>query len=114
VKRVNSFSDMAESLAFYHKHLNIIGEVHVNEERHQVFARLNTFKAMPEIPLEILNTLLEASGYTFDLRLEEKSNPIFTVTWTPPDIYPGVKEQREKYLKSRREDLIARMKVKSQ
>jgi len=109
MKRVNSFSDMAESLTFYHKHLNIIGEVHVNEERHQVFARLNTFKVMPEVPLEILNTLLEASGYTFDLRLEEESHPIFIVTWVPPDTYSAVKEQREKYLKSRREDLIVRL-----
>ena len=106
--RVNSFQDMAESVAFYSKHLNIIGEVHANEGQRQVFAKVNTFKSIPEIPLEILNTLLEASGYTFDLRLEDENNPIFTITRIPPDSYPEVREQKEKYLNSRRETIIAR------
>ena len=110
--RVNSFQDMAESVAFYSKHLNIIGEVHANEGQRQVFAKVNTFKSIPEIPLEILNTLLEASGYTFDLRLEDENNPIFIITWIPPDIYPEVREQKENYLNSRRETIIARAEKK--
>jgi len=105
--KVNSFLDMVESITFYHKHLNIIGRAHVNEDQRQVFAKLHAFKPIPEIPLEILNTLLEVSGYTFNLRLEGGNNPILTFTWVPPDDYPQVREQREKYINSRREALIA-------
>jgi len=110
--RVNSFQDMAESVAFYSKHLNIVGEAHANEDHRQVFAKLNVFKSIPVIPLEILNTLLETSGYTFDLRLEDENNPIFIITWIPPDIYPEVREQKENYLNSRRETIIARAEKK--
>lgn len=105
--RTNSFQDMTRSINFYSKYLNILEGPHVNEAGKQVFAKLNAFKSMPEIPLEILNTLLEASACTFDLKLE---NEILVFTWIPPENYSEVKEKREKYLSSRREALIAKTK----
>ncbi len=96
-KAVNSYQDMVESIVFYSRYLNIIGKVCVNEGQRQVFIKLNVFKSLPEIAMEVLNSLLESSGYTFDLKLEERNNPLFIITWIPPD-HPEVKQQKERYL----------------
>lgn len=109
-KNINTFSDMTESVMFYSKHLNIIGNVHVNENQKQVFAKVNVFASMPEIPLEIVNALLEGSGYTFDLRLEEGIFPIIAVTWVPSADYSEIRKEKEKHLIDRRAAFMHRIK----
>ncbi len=109
-KGVNSFEDMCESIIFYSKYLNIIGKVCVNDDERQVFAKLNTFKSLPEIPMEILNSLLEACGYTFNIRLEEGGNPFFIITWFSPDYSPEVRRQKEKDLNAIRDAFTAKIK----
>jgi len=105
-KRVNSFSDLSKTISNCHEDLNLIGTPQIHEDQQRVHATVNAFKTVPEITSEFLDTFLEAEGYTFDLTLEDSTNPIISITWIPPENYPQVKERKKKRLESRRTALL--------
>ena len=66
-ERVNTFPDLVETIKGFHRYLNVLGAPHVDEEANSISAQVNLLKSIPELILHILNTKLEASGYTFNI-----------------------------------------------
>jgi len=104
---VNNFSDMVRAVRVFHEYLNILGEVSVDEERRQLSAKMNVLRSIPELWLEVLNEVLEASNYTFDIRIENQGHPVVVVHWIPPEGYLPVKKLKEERLQVSRQQLIA-------
>jgi hypothetical protein len=104
---VNNFSDMVRAVRAFHDYLNILGEISVDEERRQLSAKMNVLRSIPELWLEILDEVLEASSYTFDIRIENEGYPVVVVHWIPPEDYPPVKKLKEERLRVGRQKLIA-------
>jgi len=105
--RVNTFSDMVKTLGTFHEYLNVLGEASVDEESRQISAKINVLRPIPELMLEILNAKLEASNYTFDIRIENERYSVLVVHWIPPEDYPRVKRLKEERLRVSRQNLIA-------
>jgi len=104
---VNNFSDMVRAVRAFHDYLNILGEISVDEERRQLSAKVNVLRSIPELWLEVLSELLEASNYTFDIRIENEGHAVVVVHWIPPEGYPPVKKLKEERLRVSRQKLIA-------
>ncbi len=104
---VNNFSNMVGAVRVFHDYLNILSEISVDEERRQLSAKMNVLRSIPELWLEILNEVLEASNYTFDIRIENEGHAVVVVHWIPPEDYLPVKELKEEHLRVSRQKLIA-------
>lgn len=102
----NNLPNIVGVLRVFHEYLNVLGEVSVDEERRQASAKLNVLTAIPELWLEILNGVLEASDYTFDIRIENEGHPVVVVHWIPPDGYPPLRKLKEERLRVSRQKLI--------